>query len=560
MVHSDDDIPFDGTDEPPLADPNDYGHGPEDMPADSSVDAIDVEAEPVLKANGQIPEAEIQPPSKQVEWLPAKKQTKVTEIEGFRTPPCNFEAEKALLGALMYNNKAYDKVSEFLRPEHFADPIHTKVYEACIALMERGQIADPITLSNFFDRDKQLSEIGGNEYLVELAASAVTIINAAEYGRIIHDLYIKRELIHVGTEMVNNAHSGEVLATALDQIQASEQALFNLASMGEVEGGFISFRDSLLQAVHHAQIAHQRGGGLAGVTTGLRDLDKVLGGLHRSDLLILAGRPSMGKTALVTCIAYNAAYAHKMSGGKEGGVVGFFSLEMSAEQLAGRILSQACAINSSAMRKGEMSNDEFERVIVSSQELLDTPLHIDDTPGLTISALRTRARRLKRQHGLDLIIVDYLQLVSGSAETKNNRVNEISEITRGFKMLAKELDVPVIALSQLSRAVESREDKRPMLSDLRESGSIEQDADVVMFIYREFYYLDRDEPHQRDNEGPDKFAERHQHWEQRHGEMENKSEVVIAKQRHGPLGNVPLFFRGEFTQFGDLDEEHVPDY
>lgn len=554
MVNSDDDIPFEGADEPPLADPDDYGPGADDVGEDAPY--IEVEAEPVVREDV----APLAPPATQTEWLPARKSTQITEIEGFRTPPCNFEAEKALLGALMYNNKAYDKISEFLRPEHFADPIHSKVFEACVALMERGQIADPITLSNFFERDQQLSEIGGNNYLVELAASAVTIINAAEYGRIIYDLYIKRELIHLGTEIVNSAHSGEIETTALDQIQTAEQTLFNLASMGEVEGGFITFRESLLQAVHHAQIAHQRGGGLAGVTTGLRDLDKILGGLHRSDLLILAGRPSMGKTALVTCIAYNAAYAHKMSNGAEGGVVGFFSLEMSAEQLAGRILSQACAINSSSMRKGEMSNEEFERVIVSSQELLDTPLHIDDTPGLTVSALRTRARRLKRQHGLDLIIVDYLQLVSGSAETKNNRVNEISEITRGLKMLAKELDVPVIALSQLSRAVEQREDKRPQLSDLRESGSIEQDADVVMFIYREFYYLDRTEPTKRDSEGDDKFAERYQIWEQRCEEMVNRSEVVIGKQRHGPLGNIPLFFRGEFTQFGDLDEEHVPDY
>lgn len=551
MVHSDDDIPFDGADEPPLAEPDDYGPGPDHMD-----DAVPyVEAEPVQQGGTQT-----HPPATQTEWLPARKPAASGAIEGFRTPPCNFEAEKALIGALMYNNKAYDKVSEFLRAEHFADPMHTKVFEAMVALMERGQIADPITLKSFFERDEQLVENGGDVYLVELAASAVTIINAAEYGRIIYDLYIKRELIHLGTEIVNNAHSGEIESAALDQIQQAEQTLFNLASLGEVEGGFISFRESLLAAVHHAQIAHQRGGGLAGVTTGLRDLDKILGGLHRSDLLILAGRPSMGKTALVTCIAYNAAYAHKMSNGKEGGVVGFFSLEMSAEQLAGRILSQACAINSSAMRKGEMTNEEFERVIVSSQELLDTPLHIDDSPGLTVSALRTRARRLKRQHGLDLIIVDYLQLVSGSAETKNNRVNEISEITRGLKMLAKELEVPVIALSQLSRAVEQREDKRPQLSDLRESGSIEQDADVVMFIYREFYYLDRTEPVKRDSEGDDKFAERYQIWEQRCEEMVNRSEVVIGKQRHGPLGNVPLFFRGEFTQFGDLDEVHLPDY
>lgn len=556
MTHSDDDIPFDGADEPPLANPDDYGTGPQDYD-DAPDDHLDA---PIADAPvEQEAQADAAPSPTKTEWLPAKKP-QGTNLEGFRTPPCNFEAEKALIGALMANNRAYDKVSEFLRPEHFADPINSKVFAACIALMERGQIADPITLSNFFERDAQLSEIGGNQYLVELAASAVTIINAAEYGRIIYDLYIKRELIHLGTEMVNNAHSGEIDAAALDQIQHAEQSLFNLASMGEIEGGFISFRDSLLTAIQHAQVAHQRGGGLAGVTTGLRDLDKALGGLHRSDLLILAGRPSMGKTALVTCIAYNAAYAHKRSQGKEGGVVGFFSLEMSAEQLAGRILSQACAVNSSAMRKGEMSNEEFERTIAASQELMDTPLHIDDTPGLSVSALRTRARRLKRQHGLDLIIVDYLQLVSGSPETKNNRVNEISEITRGLKMLAKELDVPVIALSQLSRAVEQREDKRPQLSDLRESGSIEQDADVVMFIYREFYYLDRAEPGKRESEGDDKFAERYQHWEQRCEEMVNRSEVIISKQRHGPLANIPLFFKGEFTQFGDLDEEHIPDY
>jgi len=554
MTHSDDDIPFGGANEPPLANPDDYAAGPND-----DTGAPDMAHAHLPEQDMPEAQAESTLPATQTHWLP-KKSSNTQELEGFRTPPCNFEAEKALLGALMANNKAYDKVSEFLRPEHFADPIHTKVFGACIALMERGQIADPITLSNFFERDQQLAEIGGNEYLVELAASAVTIINAAEYGRIIYDLYIKRELIHLGTEMVNRAHSGEIDASALDQIQTAEQSLFNLASMGEVEGGFKSFRESLFEAIQQAQIAHQRGGGLAGVTTGLRDLDKALGGLHKSDLLILAGRPSMGKTALVTCIAYNAAYAFKRSQGKEGGVVGFYSLEMSAEQLAGRILSQACAVNSSAMRKGEMSNEEFERTVAASQELMDTPLFIDDTPGLTVSALRTRARRLKRQHGLDCIIVDYLQLVSGSPETKNNRVNEISEITRGLKMLAKELEVPVIALSQLSRAVEQREDKRPQLSDLRESGSIEQDADVVMFIYREFYYLDRSEPVKRDSEGDDKFAERYQSWEQRKEEMENRSEVVIAKQRHGPLANIPLFFKGEFTQFGDLDEEHIPDY
>lgn len=475
---------------------------------------------------------------------------------GFRVPPHNYEAEKALLGALFANNKAYEKVSEYLRPEHFADPIHGTIYKTCVALLERGQIANPVTLSTFFERDKQLADVGGTAYLAELASSAVSIINAGEYGRIIYDNYLKRELIDIGENIVNNAHDGSVESQAMDQIQMAEQRLYDLATSGDVEGGFQSFHDSIMQAIHSAEMAHRRGGGLAGVTSGMRDLDKLLGGLHRSDLIILAGRPSMGKTALVTSMGFKAALKHYHTNGEEGAAVGFFSLEMSAEQLAGRILSQFVEVNSSKMRKGELSNEEFERLVVSSQELHKVPFYIDDTPGLTVSALRTRARRLKRQHGLGLIIIDYLQLMSGSPGSKDNRVQEISEISRGFKMLAKELDVPVIALSQLSRQVEQREDKRPQLSDLRESGSIEQDADVVMFVYRDFYYLDRAEPHKRENEGDDKFAERHQYWEQRMDEMRNKSEVIVGKQRHGPLGSVMLYFNGEYTQFGDLDEIH----
>ena len=484
-----------------------------------------------------------------------------TQSLGFRTPPHNYEAEKALLGALFANNKVYERVSEFLRPEHFADPIHGKVFEACMALLERGQIANPVTLTNFFERDSLLADVGGTEYLAQLAGSAVTIINAGEYGRIIYDLYLKRELIGLGEDVVNKAHEGDIETTALDQIQVAEARLYDLATSGEVEGGFQAFTESITEAITSAEAAHRRAGGLAGVTSGLRDLDQVLGGLHRSDLLILAGRPSMGKTALVTNIGYNAAYEFKKSGKDgPGGVVGFFSLEMSAEQLAGRILAQECRINSSKMRKGELSNPDFDKLVVGAQELATTPFFIDDTPGLTVSALRTRARRLKRQHGLGLIIVDYLQLLSGSPGTRDNRVQEVSEITRGLKMLAKELDVPVIALSQLSRQVENREDKRPQLSDLRESGSIEQDADVVMFVYRDIYYLERAEPNKRESEGDDKFAERQSRWEQRCEEMRNKAEVIIAKQRHGPLANVMLQFTGEFTHFGDLDDTHVPDY
>ncbi|MCW8862666.1 MAG: replicative DNA helicase, partial [Rhodospirillales bacterium] len=393
----------------------------------------------------------------------------------FRTPPHNYEAEKALLGAIFANNQAYEKVSEFLRPEHFADPVHGDIYAACSTLIERQQLANPVTLKNLFERNETLSEVGGIRYLSELAESAVTIINAGEYGRIVYDLYLKRQLINLGEEVVNEAFSGEIAISAMGQIEKAEQQLYDLATKGETEGGFISFRDSIMEALKVAEIAHQREGRLAGVTSGLTDLDQQLGGLHGSDLIILAGRPSMGKTALATNIAYNAAAVHLETDGKEGAVVGFFSLEMSSEQLAARIISERTSISSDSMRKGLLHDDQFNRLVVESQKLYKLPLFIDDTPALTVSALRTRARRLKRQHNLGLIVVDYLQLISAAAGSRgDNRVQEVSEITRGLKTLAKELQVPVIALSQLSRAVEQREDKRPQLSDLRESGSIEQ--------------------------------------------------------------------------------------
>lgn len=472
----------------------------------------------------------------------------------FRTPPHNIEAEKALLGAIFVNNQAMERVSEFLRGEHFANGENGMIFQACQKLIEKGQIADPVTLRRYFEQNEKLAEIGGPAYLGELASSAVGIINAGEYGRLIYDLYLKRELIALGEDMVNRAFSGEVDDSATGQIEAAEQNLYDLATSGEYEGGFQSFKDTIIEAIQMAEAAHKREGALAGVTSGLRDLDKMLGGLHPSDLIILAGRPSMGKTALVTNIAYNAAYAYKQSGGEEGGIVGFFSLEMSAEQLAARILSEQTEISSDKMRKGELSNPEFTRLVMASQELHEVPVYIDDTPGLTVSALRTRARRLKRQHGLNLIVVDYLQLLSGSAGSRSDgRVQEVSEITRGLKTLAKELDVPVIALSQLSRQVENRDDKRPQLADLRESGSIEQDADVVMFIYREEYYLDRAEPAQRESESDDHFAQRMQRRDERLEKCRNTGEVIIAKQRHGPIGTVHLHFQGEFTRFSDLD-------
>ncbi len=482
----------------------------------------------------------------------------------FRTPPHNYEAEQALLGAVLVNNKTFERVSEFLQADHFADPVHGRIYAACGNLIQKGQIASPVTLKTYFEHDGGLAEIGGTNYLAQLAASVVSIINAEDYGKLIYDLHLRRELINLGEEMVNEAHQPDIDDPATDQIQKAEAKLFELATAGSVEGGFVPFKVSILNAIANAEAAHKREGKLSGVTTGLRDLDAKMGGLHPSDLLILAGRPSMGKTALATNIAFNAAYAYREEKdalgrpkAAEGAKVAFFSLEMSSDQLATRILADQAEINSHAIREGKLSNEEFTRLVTASQTLHNLPLFIDDTAGLSISAVRTRARRLQRQHGLGLIVVDYLQLLSGPAGKKTeNRVQEISDITRGLKALAKELHIPVIALSQLSRAVEQREDKRPQLADLRESGSIEQDADVVMFVYREQYYLERAVPGRRPEETEEKFNDRSQHWEERLSQVRNTAEVIIAKQRHGPVGTVRLYFDGQYTRFGDLDQSH----
>ena len=482
------------------------------------------------------------------------------ETHPFRTQPHNPEAEKGLLGAIFVNNRAYETVSDFLRPEHFAFPQHGRVFEASAKLIERGQIADPVTLQRFFEADEGLADIGGASYLAELAASAVTVINAGEYGRHIYDLYLKRELIALGEDVVNKAYGGEVDETATDQIEHAEQNLYDLATTGEYEGGFQPFKEAVITAIQTAETAHHREGGLAGVATGFTDLDSLLGGLHASDLVILAGRPAMGKTALATNIAYNAAYNFRHTEGREGAVVGFFSLEMSAEQLASRILSEQSNISSDRMRKGELSNDEFGRLAAASATLHHIPIFIDDTPALTVSALRTRARRLKRQHNLGLIVVDYLQLISATGTSRNDgRVQEVSEITRGLKTLAKELNVPVLALSQLSRAVEQREPPRPLLSDLRESGSIEQDADVVMFIFREEYYLERKKPGRRGDEDDSDFDRRMERWEEAKLKVANLADVITAKQRHGPIGDIKLLFHGAFTRFSDLDLHHTPE-
>jgi replicative DNA helicase len=490
------------------------------------------------------------------------------DLDRVPAPPANTEAEQALLGAMLINNAAHGRVSDFLLAEHFANAVHGRIYAAIGKLIDRGQVASPVTLKNLFDQDGALGEIGGAQYLARLAASAVTIINAESYGRTLYDLHLRRELITVGQDVVSDAFRHDLDDAATTQIERAEQKLFDLATTGEAESGLREFKSALTEAIASAESAYRREGKTVGVASGFIDLDKRLGGLHPSDLIILAGRPSMGKTALATNIAFNAAKAYRRDadgGAMDGAVIAFFSLEMSAEQLATRILSEESGTSSDRIRRGEVRREDFEKFVLASQRLAEVPLYIDDTPAISIAALRTRARRLKRQQGLGMIVVDYLQLMRPSAGGKagDSRVQEISEITRGLKAIAKELAVPVLALSQLSRQVENREDKRPQLADLRESGSIEQDADVVMFIFREEYYLSRAEPLMRPDEDATKFNDRHDRWRQRSEEAFGLADVIIAKQRHGPIGTVKLHFEAETTRFDNFigpDRTPEPEY
>lgn len=468
----------------------------------------------------------------------------------YRVLPHNQEAEQGLLGALLVDNRAYEKIGDLLRPEHFFLPVHQRIFTAVSQFIDRGQTASPVTLKGYFEKDEDLTDLGGAGYLADLAGSIISVINARDYAETIYELFMRRELINVGEDMVNDAHEHTLDSNATDTIEDAESRLFALAESGETKGGFTSLRDSVLVSIEVAEKAFQTKGHVTGATTGLRDMDKQLGGFHPSDLLILAGRPSMGKTALATNIAYNTARTYAETGGKEGARVGFFSLEMSSDQLATRILADCANISGHAIKQGDIKQEDFQSFVKASQKLSQVPLYIDDTPSLTIGAVRTRARRLKRQHGLDMLIVDYLQLLrgTGSRQAESNRVQEVSEITRGLKAIAKELHIPVLALSQLSRAVEQREDKRPMLSDLRESGSIEQDADVVMFVYREEYYLHRAEP--------EIGSEKHMQWQESCERALNIGECIVAKARHGPIGAVRMHFDGHVTRFSDLDEVH----
>lgn len=462
------------------------------------------------------------------------------------TVPYNLEAEQNLLGILLLNNQSLESVSDFLLPFHFADATHGKIYEAICRFVERGQIADPITLKNYFEKDNGLEAVGGAQYLVDLAQGVISLKTAGDYGKLIYDLYVRRELIKIGQGVCGRANQYSLDESAVQQVELAEKELFDLATKGQSGGGFQAFDTSLKSALAQAEQAFKRESRLVGVTTGLLDLDKMLGGLHPSDLIIVAGRPSMGKTVLGTNIAFNAATAF-LKNDPNGVPVAFFSLEMSAEQLALRILSSESGVPSDKIRRGDIRTEDFPIFTQVSHRVQQLPLYIDDTPAITVNAVRNRCRRLQRQHGLGMIVIDYLQLLeSGNPKMKDNRVQEISDISRSLKAIAKELNVPVIAISQLSRAVEQREDKRPQLADLRESGSIEQDADVVIFIFREEYYLERKRP----PEGTEKYVQ----WQTEMDRVHNRAEVIIAKQRHGPVGTIDLFFDSRLTKFGNLTD------
>ncbi len=460
--------------------------------------------------------------------------------------PCNIEAEQAVIGSILVSNDIYDEISPLLDPQKFFDPIHAKLYETIEKLIAKGLLANPITLKNHFENNEGLKELGGQEYLIKITKFSTSTKQAIDYANIVQEMHVRRELIKIsesvlyqaGTKTEDNISGEEI-------IQNTEKSLFDLAERGHFNQSFMKFQSALEQTIEMARSAYQNEEGIVGVPTGLTDLDSKLGGLHKQDLVIIAGRPSMGKTALATNIAFHAAKNIEKKGLKSS--VAFFSLEMSSEQLSTRILSEQSRIRSNDIRRGKVSEKEFENFIETSKNIFELPLYIDETPAITIAAISNRSRRIKRLFGLDLIVVDYIQLMRSSGSKEYNRVQEISEITQGLKALAKELDVPVLALSQLSRAVEQRDDKKPQLADLRESGSIEQDADVVMFVFREAYYLERKEPTLGSIE--------HAEWQQKMDEISSLAEIMIGKQRHGPTGNVKVEFEAMYTKFKDLENK-----
>lgn len=465
-----------------------------------------------------------------------------------RVLPSNVQAEQMLLGAILTNNELLSYVSEFLREGHFFEPIHQKIYNAIEKITEKGLIATPITLRSMLTQDELFQEIEGAEYLAKLITMSMMVINPVDYGKIIYDLAIKRNLINIGEEVVNDAYNSSLEIEAREQIEHAEAKLYDLASEGLSEKSFTRIGIPISESLASINRAMKNNDHVIGISTGLLDLDNKLFGFHNSDLLILAGRPSMGKTAFAINLALNACNNMRLKNirdNQEIQSVGFFSLEMSSEQLTTRLLSMCAEIDSTSLRTGILGEEKYNRLRKEANTLSELQFFIDDTPALSISAIRTRARRMKRKHNLGILFIDYLQLIRGVSKSEN-RVSEISEITQGLKAIAKELNIPVIALSQLSRAVELREDKKPMLSDLRESGTIEQDADIVMFIYREEYYLTRKEPAAGDA--------KHAEWLDKLNKVYNIADIIVAKHRNGPVGNVPLYYDSQFSKFGNLEK------
>ena len=470
------------------------------------------------------------------------EEVKLSNSDFNKKQPSNLEAEQALLGSILVNNDIIDEIANIINPTSFYDPVHTKIYEVIETLNNKGMIANPITLKNFFEKDNMLNEVGGTEYLVKLTRFSSSTKQAIDYAKVIHEMYLRRELVLISDNLSHDTLNKKE-ENAEKIIENTEKSLFDLAERGSFSQSFLKFNQALDQTIEMATLAMKNDKGIVGVPTGLTDLDEKLGGLHKSDLVILAGRPSMGKTALATNIAYHAAQT--LMSRQEKSSVAFFSLEMSSEQLSTRILSEQARIKSDDIRRGKVSEEEINRYIETSRNIYNLPLFIDETPAITIATLSNRARRIKRLFGLNLIVVDYIQLMRGGNLNRNDgRVQEISEITQGLKALAKELGVPVLALSQLSRAVEQRDDKQPQLADLRESGSIEQDADVVMFVYREAYYLERKQPKLGSIE--------HAEWQSKMNDVNGLADIILGKQRHGPIGNVKVEFEGIYTKFKDL--------
>ncbi len=457
----------------------------------------------------------------------------------FKELPNNIEAEQSVIGSILVTNEIFDEISTIISGINFYDPMHQKIYNAIEKLIYKGMLANPITLKNYFENEKD--DLNVPEYLVKITKFSTSIRQAIEYSKIIYDMFVRRELIKISEQTIDTAKINDLNVSGQNIIENSEKLLFDLAENGSFNSSLVKFDDAMKQTIEMASAAYKNEGGIVGVPTGLRDLDDKLGGLHKSDLVIIAGRPSMGKTSLATNIAFNAA-KHIQDNGKKSSVA-FFSLEMSSEQLSTRILSEQARIGSNDIRRGRISDEQFDQFLETSKNIAELPLYIDETPAISIAAMSNRARRIKRIHGLEMIIVDYIQLMTGNTANKDGRVQEISQITQGLKAMAKELGIPVVALSQLSRQVEQRDDHRPQLADLRESGSIEQDADVVMFVYREGYYLQRKEPRQATVE--------HAEWQAKMNEVSHLAEIIIQKQRHGPIGKITLEFEERFTKFKD---------